>query len=466
MSERSRPLPADLAEWGKNPAVLRFVHVVLDKRDRRGYFPRTITYRRTEKELRALDRFLPPLALKSKSDDRVVVHLGRVQDVLASDARDHGRDAWDLEELFDRLAGREPRNMRFEADAFRSRFEARVEEGIAEGERRARAAGAKASSAAFERCLRRLRDAASQERAAFRRLAREASLPHVEEAVARLVAALAVVLAQRSEVLRLDVLSVLVAGSTKALRPDTQDYARLVQALGNEEPELLARLGRQARESPQVTRRFLLEHFGIVPNDVPLDVLVRGPLTLDCDGEELGDVARLARRGLSAKLTYSVLTACSPRVPPGTRVVTVENETAFHMIAQRHPEDLVVFTSGQPSWPVILLLRKLAAGDPRLEVRHFGDLDRSGLLILRSLRQKTELDIRPLWMDRETYEQCADLSIRLRPDELTALRSLAKSWDEPYGHDIIAALIVNERWIEQEAILRRLGELEAGGGDR
>jgi len=461
-----------LEAWARHAAVMRFVAIVLDRRDRRGRFPSTITYRTTEPGLEGLERFLPPLAMRAKADGRVVVDLRRVQALLddEANARIGGAPPTSLEELFDALAGREPRDRSEEDAAWTRAARARIEVAIAEGQRRAARAGVAGRAledAAAESLARRLLGEDPDDDRDHRRLleiARKSGFEQLVETVARLVAGFRIVRAPRRGTMRLDLLSIAVAGDTKALRPETSDYARLVDALARASDELpddssaelpIAARPRRA-SSKQTDRRLLLERYGIVPNDAPLDVIVAGPLALEIDGHKLRDIATLAARGLPSKLGYAVIRACRPSVPVGTRVLSVENESAFHLLARREPRALCVFTAGQASWPVVLLLRKLAAANREVSFAHAGDLDRSGLLILRSLREKTGADIRPLWMDAATFDLHRDAAIEMTVREHAAVRRLRDTWAEPFGDDLLDALAESGRWIEQEAVLARL----------
>lgn len=456
----SGALEAIIDRWSSSPEVLAFVHRVLDKRDRKGYFPKTFTYRRGERSLRTLGLFLPPRALQSKSDDRIVVHLGRVQEMLDREAEEYGNETLDLEAIFDALAGRTPRDLRHEREAWSHQLAVRIQDGVAEGRRRAARRGVMTTDAAVEELVERLGARDSDERRQIATFAKEASFPQAAELVARIVAGCLLVRAERQTTFRLDLLSIAIAGDTKSLRPETADYARLADTLLSLDPELRARLERDAHGSRPVLRRLAFEHHGIALNDTPLDVLVQGPLIVELESHTLRDVATLSREGLPSKLSYRLLRRAVPRVAPETRVVTVENESAFHLLAEHFPADLVIFTGGQPSWPVTLLLGGLARASSRGRFFHTGDLDRSGLLILRTLRERTKIPVEPLWMDAETFTAMADVSLPMKGDEPRHVARLLEGWEEPWGRELLEALARSSRWVEQEAVVERLLGLE------
>ena len=244
-----------------------------------------------------------------------------------------------------------------------------------------------------------------------------------------------------------------MAGDTKAFRPDAADYARLTETLLATEPDRAPALSREAGESKALLKRLLLEQFGVITNDTPVDVLVRGPLTLHLDGESFEDVGRLARKGIATKLGLALIRCAERMSTPADRILTVENETAFHLLADRHAEDLVIFAQGQPSLAVTRVLLRLAEDNQNLAYAHSGDLDRSGFLIYRTLRRRTGLEIVPHLMDIDTFEAHRHCSRRMKADEAALTRKLADQWADPHGQATLAHLAETGRWLEQEALL-------------
>ena len=458
---------AEIGTWAKDPAWLAFVRRVLDRRDRTGRFPRTIT---CEAEVgSALEHCLPSAAMRSTGAGKVLIDLERIERVLTAEAEDGMRPRETLETMFDRLAGRAARDLRAEAEHAAEALRAALAAGIGEGlQRVARCAPfygigeLDLSAADHDPAHRRLAAVlnAMEEPAArlWRRLSREGGLGAVRTAAARLVAGFLIARFHQRGTVRLDHLSLSVAGDTKALRPGSSDHQRLADALLTADPDLAAQVRLAAPTSVALQRRLALERLGIVTNDAPLEVLVQGPLTIQVEGQALRDTGELARLGLPAKLTYGLLRRGRPAVPPGTRIVTVENESAFHTLAQLWPEALLVYTGGQPAWSVVLLLRQLHETDCDLAFFHAGDLDRSGLLILRSLRARSDLPVEPLWMDGESFRHCEDLALPMSPAEQERTRRLLATWQEPYGRDLLERLAASGRWIEQEALLQRMRE--------
>ncbi len=456
---------AEIGAWAKDPAWLAFVHRVLDRRDRTGRFPRTITC--DSEPGSTLEHCLPPAAVTPKGAGRIRIDLQRIERVLAAEAEDGLRPPETLEAIFDRLAGRAARDLRAEAEQAAGAQSQALAEGLVEGlQRVARCArfygigeldlsavDLDPANPGLAAALNAPEEPAAR---AWRRLSREGGPGAVRTAAARLVAGFVLARFHRRGTVRLDHLSLSVAGDTKTLRPGSSDHQRLADALLAADSEMAAQVRLAAPTSVALQRRLALERCGIVTNEAPLEVLVQGPLTMRVGGQALHDAGNLAKLALPAKLTYGLLRIGLPVVPPDTPIVTVENESAFHTLAQRWPEALLIYTGGQPAWSVVLLLRRLYETNHELAFSHAGDLDRSGLLILRSLRARSGLVVKPLWMDGISFRRCEDLALPMPPAERERTRRLLTTWQEPYGRDLLEHLAASGRWLEQEALLQRL----------
>ena len=98
------------------------------------------------------------------------------------------------------------------------------------------------------------------------------------------------------------------------------------------------------------------------------------------------------------------------------------------------------------------LLTLLGAAAP-IRFRHTGDLDRAGLLILRSLRGRTGLPVEPWRMSEAVFERCEAHALPMSAGERAETERLLARWAEPYGRDLLHRLVEGGRWIEQEAII-------------
>jgi hypothetical protein len=93
----------------------------------------------------------------------------------------------------------------------------------------------------------------------------------------------------------------------------------------------------------------------------------------------------------------------------------------------------------------------------RLPIAHTGDLDRAGVLILRSLEARTFGRIEPVAMDRATFDRFAGQSRPLTDAEHPRLadqvRRDARASDASAPcADLLRALLAAGAWIEQEAL--------------
>lgn len=147
----------------------------------------------------------------------------------------------------------------------------------------------------------------------------------------------------------------------------------------------------------------------------------------------------------AAQLRDAVLVAL-----PAARITIFENQAPFlDYVARADPaRELVIFAKGQATWAVVLLLRLCAAA--ALPVRHAGDLDRSGVLILRSLARHARVAIEPWRMDVATHRRFASAGRPLDADERVRLASLVTVTIRPRPAMRCSTILRTGTWIEQE----------------
>jgi hypothetical protein len=147
-----------------------------------------------------------------------------------------------------------------------------------------------------------------------------------------------------------------------------------------------------------------------------------------------------------------------------SRVVSIENETTFNDYVdwvRAHGDDQIVLCSqGQANWALVGILRLLAEAAPELPIFHWGDLDRFGVLILRSLRCRSGLSVEPLWMDVETFRRAAPGGIPLPPGEREELDFLLRQSPGAICNDLLDAIRQTGRWVEQEAVAEAVLDLQ------
>jgi hypothetical protein len=138
------------------------------------------------------------------------------------------------------------------------------------------------------------------------------------------------------------------------------------------------------------------------------------------------------------------------------KIVTIENETTFNdyieWLRAQGREEIVLLSEGQANWAVVRLLRLLTEAAPGLPLVHWGDMDRFGVLILRSLRRRTGLPIEPCWMDEATFRRCLPAGLPLPAGELKEIESLVAATPEETGAGLLRAIAATGVWIEQEAV--------------
>jgi hypothetical protein len=91
---------------------------------------------------------------------------------------------------------------------------------------------------------------------------------------------------------------------------------------------------------------------------------------------------------------------------------------------------------------------------------HWGDMDRYGVLILRSLRRRTGLAVEPWRMDLPTFERFQEAGLPLPDGERAEIDSLLAASPDEISADLLGAIRDTGRWVEQETVAEEL----LGGG--
>jgi len=258
------------------------------------------------------------------------------------------------------------------------------------------------------------------------------------------------------ELMRVQRFSALALGDSKALRWGGELFKRLSTALYEHSPETRARvleLGDPVSEA--AARDLALEAHGVYRDVAAASALCFGPLLYEKGADRYGDVARHAARGECARLTVSQLANATVQRPRFRRVSLIENLTPFldyvDALADAGVEDeLAVCTGGQASWAVVRLMRLLTPF--RLDMRCACDLDRSGVMIWRSLMKRGGVRLAPWHLDAATLETYASRGQPLSRAERRRIeaRLSQESAEEP-GHELLRALLQHDVWLEQEA---------------
>lgn len=166
----------------------------------------------------------------------------------------------------------------------------------------------------------------------------------------------------------------------------------------------------------------VLEECGVVRT--PTYVMLKGNGCLNLAGQQL-DLSGI--KGDVALSTASLKELTEVRIK-GSRVVTIENLTAFHDYDSR--ADFTVYLGGFHNRIKRDFLCFLYRQNPEKEYCHFGDLDAGGFYILEHLKRKTGIPFRSLWMDEETLRQFREYTVPMTANDRKRLQDLLLRLEE------------------------------------
>lgn len=424
-------------------ALRALVAAILDRCDRDGALPKRMTVRcRTAEEQEAAVRLLSAAAVRP-AHDGLAVRL----DLARADAGLRAVGWPGLSEVLYAATGREPRSLRAEVSALGRQAAERA---------LALAASRSGAAAAFL--------VAEAERLAGGRgdlfeLARRRSLSDLEGEL--VLVARSIELAERNDQpVRLANFARRATGSTKGLRAGDRRYVRVADALLRHLPGLAEGVAAEGPREPAERRRLALERLGIFRNETPIDVLFFGHLVLEKRGRRLDAAALHRELGEPCRILLLHLREARVAEVRAERVVSIENETTFNdyvdWLRASGREEIVLLSEGQANWAVVQLLRLLAAAAPGLPLAHWGDLDRYGVLILRSLRRRSGLPIEPWRMDVATFTRFMEAGLPLAEGEPEEIEALLAAAPGEVANDLLRSIRDAGRWVEQETVAERL----------
>lgn len=423
---------------GREPELSRVFAFMLDRYERRGGWTRTITLPSAPHLDGVLREALSGAAIKRISRG-LLVDVARAKEALPADAAAEREGVDRLARRLYRAIGRAPRDERAEARARGLALEQTLAEALvhARTETSRRWVSAQLAALAAGSCT--LLDPTRND------------LRLVHAVVKVIDAAM-----NNPEPIRIQTFSARVLGSSKSLHPASDLFRIAGTALYDHDPETRALVwlaGEPA--SIAAARRDALEARGIYKDEVAASVLCFGPLVYRKGSERFDHVARHARLGESSRLIQHQLRNAMLERPTARRVTIFENLTPYldyvdALIDRGVRDEIAVCASGQASWAVVRLLELCARH--ALPMRFAGDLDRSGVLILRSLRKRTGARIEPLCMGAATHRRFLDRGQPISAREATLLAAMLKE-DAPESpcHALLAELERSGVWIEQEA---------------
>jgi Uncharacterized protein conserved in bacteria C-term(DUF2220) len=441
------PVASVRAQLSGDPALRCLVTAILDRSDRDGVLPRRMTWScRTPEEQDAAVRLLSAAAVRPAREG-LAVKL----DLARADAGLRAAGGPGLAEVLYEAAGRQPRNLLAEASAL----------GREAADRALSFAGRRTGAAAA--FLRAQAERLGACRGELFELARRQGVAGLEHELALLAGAIE--LAERNDgPVRLANFARRATGSTKGLRPGGRRYVRMADALLRHLPELAQGVAAEGPCEPADRRRLALERLGIFRNETPIDVLCFGHLVLEKRGRRLDAAAVHRDLGEPCRLLLLHLRDAQVVDMRAERVVSIENETTFNdyveWLAESGRDEIVLLSQGQANWAVVRLLRLLAGTAPGLPLAHWGDMDRYGVLILRSLRRRTGLAVEPWRMDLPTFERFKEAALPLPDGERAEIESLLAASPDEISADLLGAIRDAGRWVEQETVAEEL----LGGG--
>lgn len=438
-------LAAVRAVIDRAPALRGVLGAILDAREGRGRLPGRLTVDADDSAAAALAELLSARAVKRVAGDRVRVDLARA-DQVCRDQLGVGLDA-----LLYGALDREPRDPAAEEAALRADL-ARGLAGVdATSDAACRFVAAEAAAAA----------AGSGDSLGMAREVGVAAAVAEVSLMSRCIDAALVI----AEPLRQANFAARVLGDSKALARGDR-LRRLGSALlAHHEPTFEAVHVGSGELSERHARALALEVNGIYRDEAALTVHCFGPLVYRKGSQRFDHVARHAALGEPVPLSLAQLRGAAVDDLPVERALVIENQTPFLDYVDAGGgggRELVVFSGGHASWAVVQLLRMV--GRAGIPVAHSGDLDRSGVLIVRSLQARLFTRVDPVAMDVATHARFAERGRALTAAERARLRDLVAR-DDPsaVGADLLRAILDGGVWIEQE---RFFAEALGIGGHR
>jgi hypothetical protein len=300
--------------------------------------------------------------------------------------------------------------------------------------------------------------------------AREAGLASAERLAADVVRTIDGVVRHReseAEPIRAQAFAARVLGSSKALRPGGELHRWVAEALFAHDPPTALMMDEAGLAlTPAAAREFALGLSGVLHDEAAASVLCFGPVVYTKRGERFDHVARHAALGESSRLVLQQLRGATVERPAARRVTILENLAPYldyvdACVEAGARDEIVVCSGGQANFAVVALLRRIGAHG--VSLRHAGDLDRSGVLILRSLARRAGTPIAPLLMDAATHRRFAEHGRPIAREERARLAAmLAADHAASPCHDLLGSLSETGAWIEQEAFFEDvLAEIRA-----
>lgn len=420
----------------KNSAILRhFVAALLDRIDRLGALPKSFSVKMTEcHDADPVKLFFGDYCVSVEKGSTIRLNLAKFVARLP--------DA--IDELY-QLLNRRRRDIPSEKAGIRQRLECIIAECLRQGTDPAVQEWLKGESARIARG-----DGELWQMCCANSI--EEGVEKGCENVDRLLTALSrgfKILRESDSPLRLSHFGLSVTGDTKSCRVGTPLLKKFAEILCDFDPEISEELRFLEFSGPGARQRAALDLTRLVLDGAATQVLVFGQIIFSKAGRQFNYVADHFKLGEPVILSWAQLENAVLEKVPAT-IVTVENETSFYdLIAGCNGEKMaVICTMGQGNRLLVRLLRDAARLSPSFY--HSGDLDRSGVLILASLRRRTGIDIRPLNMEPAVLKQFAPAALPLPQAERKMIETLLARQPDIICSDLLREILEQDSWLEQE----------------
>ncbi|PKL44167.1 MAG: hypothetical protein CVV41_05885 [Candidatus Riflebacteria bacterium HGW-Riflebacteria-1] len=409
----------------KSGGLRRFVESLLDRIDRTGNIPGSFSHTvQATADADAVKWFFGPLCV-SVNGDKVSLNLKKI--------------AGDPDEFVARLyqaLGRSRQNLKEESRSLSEMVAELLKKFVS------------ADSAILSEYVHSELEKLWQGRGELLAMARQQGLAVLEKHLACLQRGLNFLEASSVPV-RLSRFGLEVNGDTKSCRsgsPLLKTFARLLYQFSSVIRQEVD-LSEPQNESEKL--RLTLEQTGLQLDGSANQFQVFGNLVLIKNGERFDYVNKHALFGEPVVLTCAQLEKAKIAEVP-RQVVTIENETTFFEYAQNADpsKELVICSMGQANRLLVKFLEQLKGFVDSFY--HWGDLDRSGVLILDSLRRRSGCDIQPLKMNSETFLANKGKGQALSEEEKYRLESLLRRRPDIICNDLLKTILAHNLWIEQE----------------
>jgi len=409
----------------KSGGLRRFVESLLDRIDRTGNIPGSFSYSvSAAADADAVKWFFGPLCVNVKGD-KVNLNLRKI--------------AGDPDEFVARLyqaLGRSRLNLKEDSLSLTQMVAELLKQFVPAG------------SAVFSEYIHSELEKLQHNRGELLSLAKQQSLAALEKHLVCLQRGLNFLEAGSAPV-RLSRFGLEVNGDTKSCRSGSlllKTFARLLYQFSSVIRQEVD-LSEPQNESEKL--RLTLEQTSLQLDGSANQFQVFGNLVFIKNAERFDYVKKHAMLGEPVVLTCAQLEKAKIDEVP-RQVVTIENETTFFEYAQSADpsQELVICSMGQANRLLVKFLEQLKGSVASFY--HWGDLDRSGVLILDSLRRRSGCDIQALKMNSETFLANKDKAQALSEEEKHRLESLLRRRPDIICNDLLKIILAHNLWIEQE----------------